>query len=119
MDTWHCESCYPDALEIGMIFPGCSLMLYEKQYHILGGQGHSGDIIFTFENEPFANPDPECNTQDPRVAFQSDRWCEQIFQPLSKSLLMPASDGYQMITEAQKLGYDRRDAFENWLANRC
>lgn len=41
---WVCKQCHPKSIEFGMLFQGCSLVMIEDDYHILGGQGHGGRV---------------------------------------------------------------------------
>lgn len=61
---WRCDLCFPGSVEVGIIGDGYSLMLHEGKYHIVGGQGHKGDIILTFPIKPYPDPDPECENDD-------------------------------------------------------
>lgn len=48
-----CIMCYPGAEDIAKICDGFYLCKVEDKYCIVGGQGHSGDIVHTYESAPF------------------------------------------------------------------
>lgn len=93
---WICNLCYPNAEEIGMIFDGCALILHEGKYHIVIGQGHKGDIAYTFENKPFPDPDPECEIEE--LEEKSDQWMEEILTPFEDNFKLSPQVGYWLVT---------------------
>lgn len=119
---WMCDLCFKEAMEIGILFPdskyGYSIIYHENKYHILGGQGHNGDIIFTFKEKPFPDPDPECESEDENIISLSDSWTEKILRDVEEWKLMP-EEGHRLVEEAIKLGYSQQESFPTWFSNYC
>lgn len=116
MSQLMCELCYEDAKEVGLICPCYALIFYQDKYHILSGEGHKGHIIFTFENVPWPDPDPECKDDlDDESEKEAMRWTDEA-AALHHMKLHP-HDGYALFSTYMK---ERRDGFFSmWLFDKC
>ena len=103
MNESVCHLCYPNAIEIGCIAYDLYLIAFESKYHIISGQGHSGDIILSLDK---IYPDDD-----------SDEWLENIFRPVDKLKFDP-KHGYKIIKEAVSLGFDINENFTDWVINK-
>jgi len=119
MSQWMCELCFPTGVELGVVLPGYSLMLLNEQYHLLGGQGHNGHILLTFNHRPFPDPDPESESTDQEVNALSDLWLEHVLEPIRNLKLSP-QDGHDIVESAKEFGWHYENCnFDYWLADRC
>ena len=105
ISIWKCDTCYTDAVEYGMICDGYSLIKYEGKYHILGGQGHKGDILFTFPVDPWSDPDPnDTEGASEELKAACHKWLED-FMTVDKQFVLPVYDGWSFIASLEKSGY--------------
>ena len=119
---WMCELCFPDAVEIGLVAPGLSLILHEGKYRLLWGQGHKGDVFLTFDNPPWPDPDPEVkpnlSKEDDALAMQ---WLDAADAELEEKLRTHASAGYTLVQTCKESGYGTtgHKLLNHWLYNKC
>lgn len=103
---WMCELCYPEGVDLGDICDGYSLMEWKGQYHILGGQGHMDDVIYTF---PVA----------PRPDDDSDEWIDEVLKPLFAWKMDPM-EGWDLVQSCLEAGFDKsEEGFKCWIGNKC
>lgn len=120
MPELMCNLCYKDAIEIGKIADGFSLIFWQDKYHILMEPGHNGNIFYTFKNKPTPDPDPECIL--PNAAPGEDKFdeCVEELREFKTSL----SNGYELIAScANPLScinhWTGKPFFEYWIVDRC
>ena len=58
-NMWMCELCYADGIEVKYFGDGLALIFNKDKYHLLAGQGHNGDELFTFDVKPIPDPYPQ------------------------------------------------------------
>lgn len=120
MNKFVCDYCFPGSVEIGQIGEGAYLVLWAGKCHIMFGQGHSGDIIHTFENTPVKDPDPNCEIEYP---CEKQRTCDSAFDRVMKEvrgIKMPMHEGYSFVSACPYDKYDPESGdFGYWLANKC
>ena len=100
---WKCDMCYPDAIEYGMICDGYSLIKHEGKYHILGGQGHNGDILFTFPVDPWSEPDPDDKRYQCIIAL-SHKWLNDYVE-VEKSFVIGIDYAWHFVEALKSAGY--------------
>lgn len=120
---WMCDLCYPEGVDLGDIAPGYSLIRLNDKYHILGGQGHSGDIIYTFDVDPFYLSDED----DEEDKYQSqwgeqqewDCWFAYIYEPLEMHK-MHIIEAYRFIDKCKEAGWDNTEySWVEWVIKKC
>lgn len=109
-----CKSCFPEAKEIGIIAPGYSLILNNDKYHILGGQGHADHEIFTFDNKPWPDPDPDCKDENGELV---DKWLEETGK-IEQKFKLPVETAFRFLTSCEEKGW-KKGSFSNWLFDKC
>lgn len=83
MNRFLCELCYPTAKEVGEIAPGFELIFLDGAYHILAGQGHKDDIIYSFKHKPMVDPCPESDGSDEKQEEIGFAWIDKQLQEVS------------------------------------
>jgi len=118
MNQWMCELCFPKTKEVGIVAPGYSLIYNENKYHILGGQGHKGHEIVTFEEMPWPDPDPTCaDDLTPEQNELAECWLDQAIR-FDEKLVMRASETFAFLSACEKTGWDK-GSFGFWLFDRA
>jgi hypothetical protein len=102
---WMCDLCYPNSNELGMISDSYSLIFHEGKYHILGGQGHGGEIIFTFPVDPWEDPDPEYKEILPKeIEEAASRWLNDL-EKVREVFNLPPEEGWRFVNSLYAVGY--------------
>lgn len=102
--TWMCPSCWGlnNAIEIGMLAPGYSLVKQNKRYFILGGQGHAGEDLYSFRSKP--HPAPGYNNKN---CDKHDVWFE-TYGVKEMGRKFSYYDAKNLIASCKKAGWSQR-----------
>lgn len=119
---WMCGQCYGDkAFEVGRIGAGYSLIYADSKFHILGGEGHGGDEIYTFDKPPTPNPDPNdhCDGEG-KAAKASFDWSLRV-DDFRRAFRVPPPEGVSFLEACRDAGYDPRRSGDlaAWVFNYC
>lgn len=123
---WVCDMCYPTATEIGMIAPGFALTKIDREYHIIGGQGHKDDIIFTFPSKPYWDPlyyidflpDEEADKILESAEVLEDAWIEYVRHVTTTFKTFP-HEGWYFTNSCIEIGFENDgDNLYCWLINK-
>ena len=131
-DPWMRTShCFPeDTVELGILVNGMSVIRNSAGVHLLGGQGHRGDIILTFPSPPVSDPtlgmdDEALDEETP----ENDALWEEFWQwkqnlDVAMAPFMAGYDlrgAYWLMEDLIKAGYNpHEDEFaEMWLYARA
>lgn len=120
-ENWMCELCYPGSSTISKIAKGVYLCIYENRYHIVGGQGHEGDIIYTFNTTPcFLGENEEEISKNEELYNQFEIACRDLEE---NPLKMDPFEAWRLVDACIKSSlYDpERDGynFTLWLFSYC
>lgn len=102
-----CSLCYPDSEEIAVFNHDYALMWWDGKYHLMGQPGHRDYIVYTFKDDPFADPDPEClDDVPPEIDEATERWLEQL-QEFETTFLVSPCEGRTIVEAIEAAGYNK------------
>jgi hypothetical protein len=121
--------CFPeDTVELGMVTARMSVIRNSAGVHLLGGQGHSGDVLLTFTSSPTIDPldgvdDARIDADTPEMNAAFDecyRWQTNVDAQMSGFLDgWDLREAYHVMQDLIAAGYDPQDkeaeAAEIWL----
>lgn len=120
MQSWMCELCFPNAVEIKDFEDGLSLIYNGRteKYSLLGGQGHNGDELIIFESKPTPDPYPQILDDDNWKTYEptkeqeesSDLWWNMVHDIDWK---MPPTTGRWFVEIMEHHGYGNNPAKEH------
>ncbi len=94
-----CELCYPNAIEVGEIFPDGWLMVNEGKYAIMVAHGHKGYELLFFPDKPTPDPDPECVLVDDSPEA---KWYDKV-DDWSRSVKLSPEEGYFLVNGCKEV----------------
>lgn len=99
-----CNMCYEGAEEIAVFNNDYALMFWDGKYHLISQPGHLDYIVYTFKNDPFADPDPDCTNEDESLEERIELWLDQL-QEFEETFLVSPLEGASIVEAIKSAGW--------------